>query len=67
MFSCMIDNYYCNFFATPNKFSISRPPPASGYSEGYSIDNVCVPNGLETPVKLFSYPSYGAPINWEIC
>ena len=26
-----------------------------------SIDNVCVPTGLETPVKLFSYPSYGAP------
>ena len=27
----------------------------------YTIDNVCVPTGLETPVKLFSYPSYGAP------
>ena len=27
--------------------------------EGFSvtIDNVCVPNGLETSVKLFSYPS----------
>ena len=26
-----------------------------------TIDNVCVPTGLETPVKLFSYPSYGEP------
>ena len=26
-----------------------------------TIDNVCVPTGLETPVKLFSYPSYSAP------
>ena len=34
---------------------------------GVIIDNVCIPNGLETPVKLFSYPSYGAPIHWEIC
>ena len=24
-----------------------------------NIDNVCVPTGLETPVKLFSYPRYG--------
>ena len=26
-----------------------------------TIDNVYVPNGLETLIKLFSYPSYGAP------
>ena len=33
-----------------------------------TIDNVCVPNGLETPVKLFSYPSlYGAPIHGDFC
>ena len=25
-----------------------------------NTDNVCVPSGLETSVKLFSYPSYGA-------
>ena len=30
-----------------------------------NIDNVCIPNGLEMPVKLFSYPtcSYGASIH----
>ena len=37
------------------------------FSLAVSIDNVCVLNGLETPVKLFSYPSYSAPKHWEIC
>ena len=30
---------------------------------GLQYREVCVPNGLETLVKLFSYPSYGAPIH----
>ena len=31
------------------------------------IDNVCIPNELVTSIKLFSYPSYSAPVHWEIC
>ena len=30
-----------------------------------TIDNVCVPNGLKMPVKVFTYPSYGVPIHFR--
>ena len=54
--SCQVLPEYSIPLKPDNYLMITREPP-----------DVCVPNGLETPVKLFSYPSYGAPIHWEIC